>query len=220
VTNGEAATDDECWFRVITNANWVNADGTISEQALKGNAFRVPNNDRPWSRELSGRLLSLVADLARDGAEFVEKTRKLQRKPSKHLVFAGVLCGTRKNLRGLVHHQMRTDVIHTPISPPDEWADHAHSDFVVFDCIHEVFLDEVRTFIQDQTKVVVRPKSVAALSALCAVSGPTPPVLERTASSSSTKSTVSIFDHPTTSASNSDVMAQGSYPRLGQTSQT
>lgn len=185
MSDGDLAEDHDCWFRVIIDARWVNADGTISEQALKNRAIAAPTDaNRPWSHELSGRLLSLTSNISVEGDAFVAKIRAKQKKPSKHLIFSGVVYGRPHNLRDQLGTQMRSDVVHTPISPPDEWADPAHADFVIFGASTEDDLDVIRTFIQDRTKVAT-PAGLGEISALCA----SPASVSSTAASAAISST-------------------------------
>ena len=99
MADGDRASDDDCWFRVITDTRWINSDGSLAEQALKGNKLGPPKTLRPWSHELSGRLLSLVSDVAGDSIRFVEKVRSGLNGPAKTVAFSGVACRIPRDLR-------------------------------------------------------------------------------------------------------------------------
>jgi hypothetical protein len=54
----------ECWYRVLTNARHITKDGSVQAQALKGRGTPIAINGKPWSHELSGRIISLSGDVA------------------------------------------------------------------------------------------------------------------------------------------------------------
>ena len=63
LADGDAAEPGEVWLRVIKEPKWIKDDGSVPNNAFSGaKVFRSPP-ERPWSLELSGALLSLVADL-------------------------------------------------------------------------------------------------------------------------------------------------------------
>src|SRR5215471_10329565 len=72
LTDGDSAPAWDVWTRVITDKNYWKSDGTLHNKAFSRGAFRKPDpaRNRPWSRELSGRLLSLIADLNHESTQF------------------------------------------------------------------------------------------------------------------------------------------------------
>jgi hypothetical protein len=154
LAHGDAADAADCWFRNITDLRWINDDGTISEQALKGRAIAPAPPQMPWAYEMSGRLLSLVVDVEADGRSFVEVIRTKQKKPSKTLQFAGVAHASVGQLGWETSSKLQTCTYHTPVDFPVEFADPAHSDFTVTGPVEESDLDEIRTKLQAVLKVL------------------------------------------------------------------
>jgi hypothetical protein len=128
--DGASLADDACWFRSLTNADYITRDGTVHYQAIKGTAFRQ-SDGRPWAHELSGRLGQLVDDAVADGRAAVEATRTARANaghpvPSK-LKFVGIAAATASELRAATEVTYRLDVVYTPLLE-----DKAHSDFVTY----------------------------------------------------------------------------------------
>jgi hypothetical protein len=190
VADGDSAQDNDCWFRAIIDSRWINHDGTLAEQALKAlNAIAPPTIPRGWQHELSGRLLSLANDVAQEGIAFVEKIRSAQiansGKPRKTLASAGIAYSAPSNLRPQILAHIQSDVVHTPINPPDPYEDSAHSDFVTYQSTDDD-LDAIRTELQDRLRTL-RPNGIANLTTLCQAAAlpkaePSPSVKATTAS--------------------------------------
>jgi hypothetical protein len=117
---GQPAKAADVWMRVLTNLQHVKKDGKIHNKAFGGKAIAPPTEQKPWSLELSGRLLSLTEDVEKESAAFCVPP----------LRYAGVMYqyvrtirndGTSENPPFLV------DVIYTPQS-----GDQAHADVVTY----------------------------------------------------------------------------------------
>src|ERR1035437_7214331 len=99
--------DGNCWFRVLINKKYVTDDGTLAYHALQGpGAFSEPDDvNKTWTQELSGRIVSIAgteADITAEATKRVANIRQRQKKPSKHLVFAGVASGHTHELRTML----------------------------------------------------------------------------------------------------------------------
>ena len=148
---------DDVWLRVVTDARWVNTDGSLSEQALKKKALAPPlDPNKPWSHELSGRSLSHAKDVQKNGVFFVDVVRNKQRNPNKHLRFVGVAAATVGDLRPLCA-RLKSELVFSPVMEVyNPFFDEAHSDFVVY-AANEDSLDEVRTSLQELLILVKSP---------------------------------------------------------------
>jgi hypothetical protein len=69
--DGDPAEAWDTWLRVITDEKYWKSDGTLSNNAFSGKrVISPPALPRPWSMELSGDLLSMIADLRSHADEF------------------------------------------------------------------------------------------------------------------------------------------------------
>jgi hypothetical protein len=150
LSDGDPAESWDVWMRVITNGNYWKKDGTLHNSAFKGKgALSTSEESRPWSHELSGRLLSLINDVQQESADFCRAHNK---------DFHGIMYQTVENLRAEVHG-FPTDVRYTPKS-----TDPAHGDFVTFNTT-DADLPAIRDWLQDFIKAL-KPDNVAAICAL------------------------------------------------------
>lgn len=62
LSDGDEAPDGDVWFRIVTQKDHI-VRGRVHHGAFGGNAISAPKSQRPWSRELSGRLRSLAGTL-------------------------------------------------------------------------------------------------------------------------------------------------------------
>ena len=62
LSDGDAADDGDIWFRIVTQKDHI-VRGRVHHSAFGGSAIAEPGPDmnRPWTRELSGRLRSLAS---------------------------------------------------------------------------------------------------------------------------------------------------------------
>jgi len=81
---GEWKPADDCdvWLRALTDRKHVyekTEDGrstlSLHNRALKGKAIGPPTEKRPWSIEVSGKLLSLIANVVSEGESFIEQIK-------------------------------------------------------------------------------------------------------------------------------------------------
>jgi len=155
---GEPAPRDECWYTVLTNTDYVTADGTLHYQAVKGKRFKAASN-KSWTHELSGRLVSLAGDaaaIADDARNRLANVRQgyLDRGaaiPSKMIV-VGVACATVAEITTTPANVPRIDVIYTPQSQ-----DTAHSGIVTYQTVTNDDLDPVRFWLKQRLRIVREP---------------------------------------------------------------
>ena len=64
LSDGDPADDGDIWFRIATQQGHI-VKGRVHHSAFGGNAIAPPSpaKDRPWARELSGRLRSCAGTL-------------------------------------------------------------------------------------------------------------------------------------------------------------
>jgi hypothetical protein len=148
LSDGEPAEPADIWLRVITNERYIRADGRLNNQAFKG-AIAPPDIRRTWSHELSGRLKSLINDIAAESLQFCG----VRQKP-----FVGVMHAVVSALRTQIDNRITTDACYTP--KPD---DGAHADFVTFDSVDDD-LPRIRDWLQEIVKVA-RANAVSAIGA-------------------------------------------------------
>lgn len=112
---GDKADVRDHWLRVLTNEAYLRADGIVHNGAFGGKAIRQPE-DRAWSLELSGRLLSLVKDVEAEARAFC----------GDKMPFVGVMYQSVENLRtdgSAPLPGFPTDVVFTPRDGDDAHAD-------------------------------------------------------------------------------------------------
>ena len=145
-------------MRVLTSKDYWRRDGTLHHSAFTGAAIAPPRADKPWTLELSGRLLSLVGDVEQESRDFCTPPR----------TFAGLMYQTVENLRSAGNSFHRntgcpTDVIYTPIDQPGR-KDLAHADLVAYGPQRDqrsLIQDWLQEFIQ-----YVRPDRCAVIEQL------------------------------------------------------
>lgn len=156
LVDGDKAHDSDVWLRVITNNEYIKADGQLHNKAFTGKAFSAPSDTekkRSWKWELSGRLLSKTVDLQKESLDFCKKINK---------VFEGLMFQKNEHLRN-TKSEFSKDIFYTPIEDAD-YKDTAHSDFVVFDDF-EAIPQEVRSWLQDLLKVA-KPTDLDSVNSL------------------------------------------------------
>jgi hypothetical protein len=149
LADGDPAETWDTWTRVITSEAYWKKDGTLHNKAFSGKAFAVPETDRPWSHELSGRLLSLVVNLQQESSDFCARIEKQ---------FSGIMFQKVEKLRSNTSG-FQTDVVYTPYLE-----DTAHGDFASFGTSDED-LSGLRDWLQDVIQCM-RPEMVSAIEAL------------------------------------------------------
>lgn len=151
----QTVPDGECWYRVLTNRSHLTKARTIHYQALKGRVFSL-SVGKPWTHELSGRLVSLSGNIAAEAAERVEAIRgslAAQGRPvPSGITFSGIACATGSVLRTTPLGMVPTDVVYTPAS-----SDSAHSDFVTYQTSSDEDLDPIRAWLMKVLHVIAPP---------------------------------------------------------------
>jgi hypothetical protein len=145
LADGDPAKAWDTWLRVITDEKYLKTDGTLSNNAFSGKrVIAPPDPPRPWSLELSGALLSMIADLQSYADTFCGER------------FAGYMFQKVENLRS---KDNATDVVYTPRA-----ANSAHADLVAY---HLPLEDKyvLRDWLQDSIQCV-RPDKLEAIDAL------------------------------------------------------
>jgi hypothetical protein len=147
LADGDPAAAADVWLRAITDEKYWKRDGTLHNSAFSGKRVLGPPSTpgRLWSLELSGWLLSLIAELERKCTDFCGG------RP-----FAGAMFQSLEKLRSELSG-FRTDVIYTPKSD-----DESHADLVAFGAADKFV---IRDWLQDILRCV-RPDGLAALEAL------------------------------------------------------
>ena len=71
LSDGDPAPDSDVWFRIATHERHI-VRGRVHHSAFGGNAIATPakEKNRPWTRELSGRLRSLVGNVEEEAHAF------------------------------------------------------------------------------------------------------------------------------------------------------
>lgn len=126
LSDGDTAEDGDIWFRIVTDKNHIKR-GRVHHSAFGVNAIAKPNpdNDRPWDREVSGRLRSLsgsvdnIVEFARAYCE------ELTKGGGGTKTFSGLIFIKVSNANSNFEDQMTTGVYYTPIPEGDI----AHADF-------------------------------------------------------------------------------------------
>lgn len=118
---GQQADAADVWMRVLTNPRHVTKSGKVHNKAFSGKAIAPPTKSKPWSLELSGRLLSFTKDVERESAAFCAT-------PPRQ--YSGVMyqqVGPIRSDGSSGDPSCRIDVIFTPNE------DEAHADVVAYD---------------------------------------------------------------------------------------
>jgi hypothetical protein len=157
VAYGERVPDQEIWLRVLTNDDYVATDGSLHENALKGDKIFQKRPRHTWDHELSGRRQSVCKDIEAEGADFVQKIRaafahRNKRPPPSKMTYKGHAFAPAGALRQNFGAALHTDVIHTPVTAPDPLEDMAHADFAIFGST-DTDLKKIRTFLQSVLKI-------------------------------------------------------------------
>ena len=151
LADGDPAHSCDTWSRVITDRKYFLKEGRLHNRAFTGRAIAPPKKERPWSHELSGRLLSLIINLHQEARLFCQQHNK----PFEGIMYKDVL-----SLRRTLEDGINSDVRYTPLDH-----DAAHSDFVAFSCSTEADLQSLRDFLQETVKAI-RPENTASVELL------------------------------------------------------
>lgn len=146
LSDGDPASDDDTWFRVITDEEYLRADGRLKNRAFTGKAIAPPKGEREWQHELSGRLLSFALNVETEAKEFCTSVQK---------DFAGVMYSAVAALRFAIG-KVTTDVRYTPLE-----SDKAHADFVSFKSTEED-LPAIRDKLQELVRAL-KPTQLGSL---------------------------------------------------------
>jgi hypothetical protein len=116
---GQPANPADVWMRVLTNPQHVTRDGKVHNKAFTGKAIAPPTEQKPYSLEFSGRLLSLITDVEKESAAFCTPPRQ----------YSGVMYQYVEKIRNdgtSGHPPCPFNVIYTPNN------DAAHADVVAY----------------------------------------------------------------------------------------
>ena len=143
IGDGENADDGDIWFRVLTDDdNKYIKKGKIHPNAFKGkNVVAVPERQRPWDHELSGRLRSLVSNVIKEANDYCDEVTK---KSGQKKTFGGVMFCRVVEARQTFERTISTNVCYTPLP-----TDGAHADFVFFGSnnLNEDTFDKLRLWL-------------------------------------------------------------------------
>lgn len=125
LADGDQAEDGDVWFRIATQPGHIK-QGRVHHSAFSGRAISSPTTNRPWSRELSGRLYSLAGTL-----DEIEKhaVAYCAAGGGQKKEFVGVMYVKAEDARKAFENYFTTDVNYTPIAGVDL----AHADFTFSD---------------------------------------------------------------------------------------
>ena len=136
MNEGDPADLSDVWLRILTSRKYVTKGVQVHNRAFGGKAIAPPAESKPYSLEISGRLLSFVKDVEKESREFC--------KPNQE--YSGVIYQVVKEIRNdgaSANPGFRTDVFFTP-KPHDC----AHADVAAFGpTIEECYL--LRDWLQD-----------------------------------------------------------------------
>ena len=124
LSDGDPAADGDIWFRIATQEGHL-VRGRVHHSAFGGNAIAPPKegSNRPWDRELSGRLRSLAGtteDIRRHAEAYCETlTSKGQGKKT----FLGVMYVRVRDAKRSYENLLTTAVHYTPLDGDDAHAD-------------------------------------------------------------------------------------------------
>ncbi|SRR6266536_2559463 len=157
-SDGDAAENGDVWFRVLTQKDHIKR-GRIHHSAFTGNAISSPdpNKNRPWSRELSGRLRSKAGTIKNIEDFAVAFCDKLTKAGGGTKTFCGVMyakvCAIRKPYRDI----LTLGVFFTPLK-----ADPAHADVTFSNCIGETreAREALMLWLTDQVEGLHHPGQV------------------------------------------------------------
>src|SRR5262245_44457780 len=109
LSDGDPARDGDIWFRIVTHPDHIK-NGRAHHGAFSGNAISAPRKQRPWDRELSGRLRSLagshddvIASAEKYCADLTQRTKQTK-------TFSGIMYGQTEELRQTYQQTIRTGV--------------------------------------------------------------------------------------------------------------
>jgi hypothetical protein len=168
LVEGEFVGDDECWIRVFLERDRTSS-GRLHHSALKGRGAFTASVAKPWSHELSGRVVSVAgseAEIVQHAEAFLDRVRQGfinagKAVPSK-IRLVGWICGPVKVLKEQFPNAVRSDVAFTPIAGGDQ----AHADLVAIDADHDSKLDPIRAHLLKVLRVV-ETSEAASLIADC-----------------------------------------------------
>jgi hypothetical protein len=124
LSDGDPASDGDIWFRVVTSQDHIRR-GRVHHSAFTGNAITAPERtkNRPWARELSGRLRSLVGNVEQEAIAYC---REMTAQGGGEKSFHGVIYARVEKLKLTYEydHSIKTAACYTPLG-----RDPAHADF-------------------------------------------------------------------------------------------
>jgi hypothetical protein len=138
----QTVSSDDCWFRNLTNSDFITRAGTLHRQALKTNAFSQSVTQQ-LSHEMSGRLLSLALDLVPNGEAAAQRARDKLSAAGRPVPGKIKLVGWAWATVGSLRQAPRgSDVI------PDRTDDDvAHANFVAYGSKSEIELEQIREWL-------------------------------------------------------------------------
>jgi hypothetical protein len=117
LSDGDPADGGDIWFRIATQQGYL-VHGRVHHSAFGGNAIARPKEgkNRPWDRELSGRLRSLAGtleDIRKHAKAYCEQRKK---------TFAGLMYVRVRDAKK-TYENITTEIHYTPLED-----DNAHAD--------------------------------------------------------------------------------------------
>jgi hypothetical protein len=125
LSDGDPADCGDIWFRIVTQENHL-VRGRVHHSAFGGNAIASPKpgKNRPWDRELSGRLRSLAGTLQEITKHAQTYCETLTARGQGTKTFLGVMYVRVRDAKKSYENIRTTAIYWTPLSD-----DQAHADF-------------------------------------------------------------------------------------------
>jgi hypothetical protein len=122
LSDGDPADDGDIWFRIATQPGHL-VRGRVHHSAFGGTAIAPPKRNRPWNRELSGRLRTLAGTLEAIVTHAETYCAVLTRQGQGKKTFSGVMYVRVRDGKRNYDSILATAVHYTPSED-----DSAHSD--------------------------------------------------------------------------------------------
>jgi hypothetical protein len=140
LSDGDPADGGDIWFRIVTQENHL-VRGRVHHSAFGGNAIAPPQKgkNRPWDRELSGRLRTLAGTLEEITNHAEAYCEALTAKGQGKKTFSGVMYVRVRDAKKTLENILTTAIHYTPL---DE--DKAHADLTFNGWIRDTKEDRER----------------------------------------------------------------------------
>jgi hypothetical protein len=124
LSDGDPADDGDIWFRIVTQQGHL-VRGRVHHSALGGNAIARPKEgkNRPWDRELSGRLRTLAGTLDKITQQAQAYCEALTARGQGKKTFSGVMYVRVRDAKKSFENILTTAIHYTPLDDDEAHAD-------------------------------------------------------------------------------------------------